>query len=116
MKLIKITTPKGKAFIMPDGSNKAYYENLNREIKDPKLQYKIEPCVEQKQTAKTVVENANNPVSDIDLTAKVVDLLPLIEKFTDTEKLKQHLEAEKAAGNRKTVIEAIQARIETLTK
>jgi hypothetical protein len=43
MKFIKIITPKGKAFTVPKEGNEGYYENLNRSIKDPKLQYKIEP-------------------------------------------------------------------------
>jgi hypothetical protein len=116
MNQIKITTPNGKEFIVPETNNKEYYERLNLSIKDEKQKYKIEPYVEAgKQPAKTNVGNSN-PATDIDLSAKVADLLPLINGFTDVEKLKGYLDAEKAAGNRVTVIKAIEERIEALSK
>jgi hypothetical protein len=44
MKHIRITTPKGKCYVVPESQNRAYYEQLNASIKDPKLQYRIEPA------------------------------------------------------------------------
>jgi len=42
MKMIKITKPDGKEFIVPDSNNKTFYEKMNGQIKDPKKLYKIE--------------------------------------------------------------------------
>jgi hypothetical protein len=58
-----------------------------------------------------------NPVTDIDLSAKVADLLPRIKVFEDVEKLKQYLEAEKAADKpRSTVVKAIEARLADIVR
>jgi hypothetical protein len=119
MNYIKITTPSGKEFIVPEANNKEYYGRLNQSIKDEKQRYKIEPCVEtKKQPVPADAGNGKgNPAADIDLTAKVADLLPLIKVFSDVEKLKQYIEKEKAADKpRETVIKAIQDRLEALEK
>jgi hypothetical protein len=58
-----------------------------------------------------------NTVTDIDLTAKVTDLLPLIKIFEDVEKLKQYLATEKAAAKpRETVVKAIEDRLTNIVK
>jgi hypothetical protein len=57
------------------------------------------------------------PVTDIDLSEKVADILPKIKAFADVEKLKQYLEAEKAANEpRKKIVEAIEARLANIVK
>jgi hypothetical protein len=117
MKYIKLTTPKGKIHIIPEDNNRAYYEHLNRSIKDESQRYKIEPYEEAKQQFATPAPANGNPSADIDLSAKVADLLPLIEVFNDVEKLGAYLKAEESSEKpRKTVIAAIQDRIEALAK
>jgi hypothetical protein len=116
MEYIKITTPKGSVHIVPEANNKNYYELLNKSIKDEKQQYKIEPYVAATRQSGKDGAGSINPVKDIDLSGKVVDLLPLISEFTDVEKLRGCVEAEKAAGNRVSIIKALQERIEELAK
>ena len=51
VKMIVVTTPKGKKYTMPESVNKAYYESVNAGINDPAKKYKIEPYVEPKPEA-----------------------------------------------------------------
>jgi hypothetical protein len=61
--------------------------------------------------------SGNSPVTDIDLSEKVADILPKIKVFTDVEKLNEYLETEKAAEKpRETVIKAIQERLANIVK
>ncbi|MDR1652236.1 MAG: hypothetical protein LBS01_01040 [Prevotellaceae bacterium] len=60
---------------------------------------------------------AEDTVTDIDLTAKVAEIIPQVKKFTDVEKLKQYLETEKSAAEpRKTVVKAIEDRLANIVK
>jgi hypothetical protein len=58
-----------------------------------------------------------NTVTDIDISSKVADLLPLIKICHDAEELKAYLKDEKAAEKpRETVIKAIEDRLANIVK
>ena len=59
----------------------------------------------------------DEPVTDIDLTGKSADVIAQVKVFEDVEKLKKYLETEQSAEKpRKTVVEAIEARIANIVK
>jgi hypothetical protein len=59
----------------------------------------------------------DTPVTDIDLAGKSADIVAAAKGFADIEKLKQYLEAERAAEKpRQTVIKAIEDRIANIVK
>jgi hypothetical protein len=61
--------------------------------------------------------NGSNTVTDIDLTGKSAEIIAQVKVFADVEKLTQYLETEKSAEKpRKTVVEAIEARLANIVK
>jgi hypothetical protein len=63
------------------------------------------------------VESAKAESTDIDLTAKVTDIIAQVKELTDVEKLNQYLEAEKSADKpRQMVIKAIEAQLANIVK
>jgi hypothetical protein len=90
---------------LPSGFSEERLENI--------VNAGLAKVVDEKPTEK--LTEPNKLVTDIDLTEKVVDLLPSIKVFTDAEKLKQYLETEKAAEKpRETIIKAIEAQLANL--
>jgi hypothetical protein len=59
----------------------------------------------------------DEPLSDIDLSEKVAELLPKIKGLKDVEKLKEYLEMEKAASEpRKMIVKTIEDCLAALLK
>jgi hypothetical protein len=61
--MIKITTPQGKVFIVPEEHNKTYYESLNASIKDEKQQYKIEAASDEERKSYSPEKRAHAAAS-----------------------------------------------------
>jgi hypothetical protein len=69
MNFIKITTPKGGTFVVPENSNRAFYEKINAQLKDERFKYKIEKATEDEAAAIAPVQRPQRkaiPVTQTD--------------------------------------------------
>jgi hypothetical protein len=105
MNFIKITTPEGKVFVVPEPHNRAYYEQLNLSVKEPEKRYKIEAATGKEAAGSGFAKSSRSDAQD-----KIKELQQELaaEKaaHAETLKAKQKLQEELAAAKKESAKKA----------